>query len=201
MLINNLNFDRADFNAETREDNCAWCTRGLNGSYFDVQNNRVCATCAERARRISPEDTRAAFLRSVLFGSLAAAMVGMAYFSLFRMTGGSWMIFVSIGVGYVIGKAMRMGSNGAGGRRYQVMAALLTYIAVVVASSAAILGTAGMPAWAYPFLVFFPIVNIFLHHISLGALQMLFVLAGARWAWVLMAGTPWRITGPHSLNS
>jgi hypothetical protein len=199
MTIDNLNFDRADFTAETREDHCAWCTRGLNGSYFDVQSNRVCATCAERARRVSPEDTRATFLRSVLFGSLAAAMVGMAYFALFRMTDGMWMVFASIGVGYVIGKAMRMGSNGVGGRRYQVMAALLTYIAVTVASSAAILGTADLPVWGYPFLMFVPIVNLFLHRIGLGALQILFVLAGARWAWLLMAGTPWRITGPHSL--
>jgi hypothetical protein len=200
MPITDLSFDRAEFAAVVREDDCTWCTRALNGSYFDVQSHRVCAVCAEQARQISPADTRATFLRSVLFGALAAAMAGMAYYALFRMTDGEWMVFVAIGVGYFIGKAMRMGSNGIGGRRYQVMAAVLTYVAVVMASSTTLLNTSGLPGWAYPVLVFTPVISLFVGQASMGALQILFVAVGARWAWMLMAGAPVRITGPHPVQ-
>jgi hypothetical protein len=37
---------------------------------------------------------------------------------------------VSLAVGFLVGKAILLGSHGAGGRRYQVTAVLLTYLAV-----------------------------------------------------------------------
>jgi hypothetical protein len=37
---------------------------------------------------------------------------------------------VSLAVGFIVGKAMNFGSRGAGGRRYQLVAVLLTYLAV-----------------------------------------------------------------------
>jgi uncharacterized membrane protein len=200
MPIQDLDFNRADFTTQTRAANCAWCTRGFGDNCFEVQGDRICAICADRVRQASPRDTRATFLHSILFGSLAAALTGLVYFALFRIADGAWMAFASIGVGYVIGKAMRSGSGGAGGRRYQVMAAVLTYIAVILASSAAILGTADMPIWAYPFLLFAPIVNLFVGRVSMGALEILFAAIGIRWAWMLMAGAPLRITGPHRLR-
>src|SRR4029077_1530386 len=42
-----------------------------------------------------------------------------------------WVVgYVSLAVGYLVGKAIILGSRGAGGRRYQVAAVLLTYMAV-----------------------------------------------------------------------
>jgi len=201
MIPTDLNFDRADFSTDTPEADCAWCTRGLHGSYFDVQGTHVCGVCAEQARQLSPQNTRATFLRSFGFGSLAAAVTGFAYFVLFRITDGDWMVFASIGVGYIIGKSMRSGSHGVGGRRYQVGAALLTYAAVILGSSAALLHVASPPMWAYPFLLLTPILNFILGHVSLGALQILFVAAGIRYAWVLLRGSSLQITGPHQLQS
>ena len=46
-----------------------------------------------------------------------------------------------------------------------------------------------------------PILNLILGHVSLGALQILFVAAGIRYAWVLLGGSPLQITGPHRLQS
>jgi hypothetical protein len=200
MAISDLSFERADFSAERPAASCVWCTRGLGADYFDVQGARVCSVCAGRAREHSPADTRAAFVRSVLFGMIAAGISGLAYFSLCRLPGGEYLMFTSIGVGYVIGKAMRAGSNGVGGRRYQVMAAVLTYAAVVIASSAAILGTRDVPVWAYPFMVLVPVVSFFAGHSEMGGLQIMLVALGIRWAWSLMAGAPWRISGPHPLD-
>ncbi len=42
--------------------------------------------------------------------------------------------FVAIGVGYLVGKAVRKGSGGLGGTRYQVLALGLTYAAIALSS-------------------------------------------------------------------
>jgi predicted histidine transporter YuiF (NhaC family) len=41
---------------------------------------------------------------------------------------------MSLGVGFLVAKAMMLGSKGIGGRRYQITAALLTYAAVSMAA-------------------------------------------------------------------
>jgi len=49
--------------------------------------------------------------------------------------GTGWIVgYVSLAVGYIVGKAIVLGSRGVGGRRYQVAAVLLTYIAVSLAA-------------------------------------------------------------------
>ena len=200
MPLDSLNFHRAEYGSATTLENCEFCTRGLDSGYFNVDKYRVCSPCAVRVGDIQAANTRAVFLRSIATGSLAAAMSGLVYFSLFRLTGGGWMVFAAIGVGYAIGKAMRIGSYGFGGRRYQVMAALLTYIAVVLASSLVLVGSHDVPFWAYPVLLFAPFIQMFVGHFSLAALQLLFAFAGMRWAWALMAGKSWKITGPHPFS-
>ena len=46
-----------------------------------------------------------------------------------------WMIgYISLAVGYIVGKAIALGSGGVGGRRYQLAAVLLTYSAVSLAA-------------------------------------------------------------------
>jgi hypothetical protein len=42
--------------------------------------------------------------------------------------------YVSLAVGYIVGKAIKMGSRGAGGKRYQIAAVALTYAAVSLAA-------------------------------------------------------------------
>ena len=197
MPLGPLNFHRAEYGSATILENCEFCTRGLESGYFNVDKYRVCSPCAVRVGDMQAANTRAVFLRSISIGSLAATMSGLVYFSLFRLTGGGWMVFAAIGVGYAIGKAMRIGSHGFGGRRYQVMAALLTYIAVVLASSLALMRAPDVPLWAYPVLLFAPFIQMFVGHFSLAALQLLFACVGMRWAWGLMAGKSLKITGPH----
>jgi hypothetical protein len=42
--------------------------------------------------------------------------------------------YIALAVGWLVGKAIQKGSNGIGGRRYQITAVLLTYAAVSVAA-------------------------------------------------------------------
>jgi hypothetical protein len=81
----------------------------------------------------TPVDSPAAFVRGTLFG-VGGAILGFALYVGFALATG-WIVgFVSLAVGYIVGKAMLFGSRGAGGRRYQVAAVLLTYIAVSMAA-------------------------------------------------------------------
>ncbi|HEY2528865.1 MAG TPA: hypothetical protein VGJ20_13115 [Xanthobacteraceae bacterium] len=60
--------------------------------------------------------------------------MGLALYVGFALATG-WIVgFVSLAVGYIVGKAIMFGSGGVGGRRYQVAAVLLTYIAVSMAA-------------------------------------------------------------------
>jgi predicted lipid-binding transport protein (Tim44 family) len=68
-------------------------------------------------------------MRAVLFGC-GGALLGLILYSTFGIITGLVIGYLSLGVGYLVGKAMMMGSKGIGGRRYQIVAVLLTYAAV-----------------------------------------------------------------------
>jgi hypothetical protein len=61
-------------------------------------------------------------------------LLGLMLYAAFGILTGLMIGYVSLAVGYIVGKAMKMGSGGMGGRRYQVTAALLTYAAVSIAA-------------------------------------------------------------------
>lgn len=108
---------------------CGVCKRPIGGSYFQIKGTPVCAGCTEKIQAKIPRDSHAAFVRALVCG-IAGAVVGFALYVIFALATGLIIGYVSLAVGYIVGKAMHMGSRGAGGLRYQVVAILLTYIAV-----------------------------------------------------------------------
>lgn len=73
------------------------------------------------------------FMRGLLFGA-GAAVLGLILYSAVGIITGYEIGFVSLAVGYIVGKGVVMGSRGRTGRRYQIVAALLTYFSVSVAT-------------------------------------------------------------------
>jgi hypothetical protein len=69
------------------------------------------------------------FGRAILFGSGAAVAGAAIYYAILAATGYSIGI-IAILVGYMVGRAVNVGSKGKGGRKYQLLAALLTYFAM-----------------------------------------------------------------------
>ena len=61
---------------------------------------------------------------------VGAAILGMILYATFEILTGIIIGYASLAVGWMVGKAMIKGSNGVGGRRYQIAAVLLTYAAV-----------------------------------------------------------------------
>src|SRR6202034_1966586 len=95
--------------------------------------NMACEACAEKAKSELPKDSHTAFSRGAPPG-IGDAILGLAVYATFTIVTGIISRYVSLGVGYIVGKAIKMGSNGMSGRRYQIAAALLTYAAVSMAA-------------------------------------------------------------------
>jgi hypothetical protein len=122
-------FATAEYAAKPGGDVCATCKAPITGRYYRINGALNCETCAEISRRQIPSDSHAAFVRAILFG-IGGALLGLIIYSTFGVVTGLVIGYLSLAVGYIVGKAMNLGSRGRGGRRYQIAAVLLTYAAV-----------------------------------------------------------------------
>ncbi len=93
----------------------------------------ACEGCVQELQRRQPADSHAGYVRGMLFG-VGAAIVGMAGYAGFTILTGLYIGYVSLAVGWLVGKAIMLGSKGIGGRRYQIAAVILTYAAVSIAA-------------------------------------------------------------------
>jgi hypothetical protein len=93
----------------------------------------ACEGCVQELQRRQPADSHAGYVRGILFG-VGAAIVGMAGYAGFTIVTDIYIGYVSLAVGWLVGKAIMLGSKGIGGRRYQIAAVILTYAAVSLAA-------------------------------------------------------------------
>lgn len=114
-------------------DVCKLCGQPVGGTYYRVSDAMACGSCAEKVRREGPKDSHAAFVRAVLFG-IVGAILGLILYAAFAIITGLIIGYVSLAVGFIVAKAMMMGSKGIGGRKYQIVAVILTYAAVSMAA-------------------------------------------------------------------
>jgi hypothetical protein len=126
-------FGTAEYLGKPGNDHCQFCHRPIAGNYYRINNAMACGGCAEQMRGSLATDTHAAFMRALLYG-IGAAVVGMILYAVFEIATGLIIGYASLAVGWMVGTAMMKGSNGIGGRRYQIVAVLLTYAAVSMAA-------------------------------------------------------------------
>jgi uncharacterized protein (DUF983 family) len=194
-------FGKAEYAPQQKAGACALCGRELSAAYYRVKNAIACEACAFEAKSSGRTDTHSAFLKAVMLG-IGAAIIGMICYAAFTIMTGVEIGFVSLGVGFLVGKAMKLGSGGLGGRRYQIAAAILTYAAVSLAAiPMAILpyGRSSAPA-NIGSLVYLGLASPFLQlqaDLIHGAIGLLILFIGIQFAWKLTAGseTP-SVTGP-----
>lgn len=126
-------FATAQYTEQTGAAVCKACGRSLGGTHYRINGAPVCAACADGIKARFPEDSHAAYVRGITFG-IGGAVLGLILYVAFAIATGLVIGFVSLAVGYLVGKAIVMGSKGRGGRRYQIAAVLLTYMAVSLAA-------------------------------------------------------------------
>jgi hypothetical protein len=123
-------FSTAQYSDQPSADACKVCRQPITGTFYRANGAAVCGSCAERVKREVPQDNHARFVRGLLFG-IGGFLAALIAYSVVGILLKGWTIgYLSLGVGWVVGKAMITGSGGVGGRRYQIVAVLLTYAAV-----------------------------------------------------------------------
>jgi hypothetical protein len=126
-------FNTAEYPRTPGTERCSRCDQVITHRYYRINGAMVCPGCAELAKFSAPKNQHALYVRALLFG-IAAAVGGLILYAAFAIMTG-WIIgYVSLAVGYMVGKSMMFGSKGIGGRRYQITAMLLTYAAVSMAA-------------------------------------------------------------------
>ncbi len=126
-------FRTAEYAGQAGGDRCKFCNQPLTESFFRVNRVMACAPCAQQVKLKIPSDNHVAFTRALIFG-VGGAILGLILYALFSIVTG-WIIgYVALAVGWIVGRAMMMGSGGVGGKRYQITAVILTYAAVSLAA-------------------------------------------------------------------
>jgi len=126
-------FTTAEYSGSSGGDRCVSCNQQLTARYYRVNTRMACEGCVQELQRRQPADSHAGYVRGILFG-VGAAILGMAGYAGFTILTGLYIGYVSLAVGWLVGKAIMLGSKGIGGRRYQIAAVILTYAAVSIAA-------------------------------------------------------------------
>src|SRR5450631_4516875 len=97
---------------------CKSCKQPIAGDYYRINGMVACNNCTNQLRGQIATDTNVAFVRAIAMG-ICAAILGCALYAGFVIASGISIGFVSLAVGWLIGKGMKMGTGGIGGLRYQ----------------------------------------------------------------------------------
>jgi hypothetical protein len=125
-----LQFERAIPLAASGSDAlCLLCKQPISGDYFHLEGQRVCPNCKALTDAGQQQPSAASLPRAALYGA-GAALAGFLIYALVAIVLNMEIALISILVGYMVGTAVRKGSNGLGGRPQQVLAVALTYFAV-----------------------------------------------------------------------
>src|SRR5215472_6919319 len=126
-------FTTAEYAEAPSGDRCAACNQHLTARYYRVNGRMACEGCTEQIRLRLPQDSHALYIRGLVFG-LVAMVIGLVLYAGFTIVTHFYIGYISLAVGWLIGKAILKGSNGVGGRRYQITTVILTYAAVSLAA-------------------------------------------------------------------
>lgn len=198
-MENDLQFNRAEFTAPTAAQ-CTGCQQPLTGQYFSAHGQVLCAACAENIRQQfgGTGSDGARLLQAVLFGIGAAVVGGAIYGAIMAYSG--WEIgLISIGVGIIVGKAVRHGSGNLGGTLYQILAAVLTYAAIAGAYAFTAYHMMPAPDGGDLVALIFAAYRLPFAAGAENVLGILIISFGVYQAWQLNRGLQLEITGPHPL--
>jgi hypothetical protein len=126
-----LQFDRAEYTGGSAAPACANCQRAIAGEYHQLNGKIFCADCRTRLEQsIGKLHESASLGRGLLFGLGAAIAGGLLFWAVRAITGYQFGLLAVV-VGFLVGKAVRIGSRSLGGWKYQALAMSLAYLSMV----------------------------------------------------------------------
>ena len=111
---------------------CTNCKQAVSTEYYEAGGQVICANCRTvigAALAVAAGKER--FILATVYGG-AAALVGALIWWGVRAATGYEIGLVAVAVGLLVGFAVRAGSQGRGGRRFQVLAVALTYLSITL---------------------------------------------------------------------
>jgi hypothetical protein len=129
-----LQWERAEF-AEPAAVACAGCRTPIADTYFEVNGHPVCPGCQQRIVTARQEGSAPGRVLAAAGLGLGAAAAGAAVWYVVREITHLEIGLIAIGVGLLIGTAIRRGARGRGGAVYQALAVVLTYLAIASANA------------------------------------------------------------------
>ena len=175
---------------------CAVCSQPLRDSYHEVNGKTVCAGC-----RAGLEAARGSFPRAILLGAGAGFAGWAIYFAILKITSFE-LALIAILVGYMVGKAVNAASGGRGGRAYQILAVVITWVACtsaylpLLAAEMNSAEASGAAVWivAEGLALVLPFLSITQSPIGLVILGV-----GVWQAWTLNRRVTLQFSGPHAV--
>ncbi len=122
-----LDFDKATYAEPMATKTCVGCKQPIASEYYEIRAQVVCTRC--RNQIVGDVPDKLVFLRALLFGALVGA-AGTLVWSLIIWLTGYELGIIAIVVGVGVGIAVRKGSRGQGGWKYQTLAMVLTYMSI-----------------------------------------------------------------------
>lgn len=205
-------FSTVQYTQPAAIESCANCSTLLSSQYYVASGKKLCPECAKQAVNGSLTGAdHAAFMRAIVFG-IGGAIVGLALYAAVTIAARGWTIgYLALAVGWLVAKAMLLGSSNRGGRHYQIVAALLTYGAISLSY---------VPAYLYIIynrhiashdwsaivsrLVIYGIASPFLglgRNLAFGALNLFIIFIGLRIAWRMTRARQLPIAGPYKVGA
>lgn len=126
-----LQFDKAVYKDNASGPSvCAACKSPLAGSYYQVNQSVTCPSCKTRLEKQFTSGSPAGRVIKALAFGIPAAILGAGLYYLIMDLTGYELGLVAIVIGWMVGAAVRKGSNYSGGLPYQIIAVVLTYMAI-----------------------------------------------------------------------
>lgn len=127
-----LQFDQVEGEAAAATLTCQLCRQTLQDQYYEINGHLACPPCKDKAEAGRKSGSPAKrFIKAFAAGSVAAAVGCGLYYAVVKFTGYE-IGLIAILVGFLVGAAVRWGSEGRGGWGYQALAIFLTYNAIVL---------------------------------------------------------------------
>ncbi len=192
-----MQFDAAEPAAGAAGLTCTRCTAAIQNVYHQAGGQVVCSLC--RTRIESQAAAGGDLGKALLYGAGAAAAGAAIYYGFLVFTKSEWAL-IAILVGFMVGKAVNVGSGGRGGAMYQGSAVALTYASIVAAYAAflnqafdGVLVQAMGPVRLFLEAAKFPFIDI-------DPINLLIIGVGLFQAWSMnRAADPVAVSGPYSL--
>ncbi len=169
-------------------------------AYYQINGHPVCESCRAQveASAATPRGIRPLVVAG-LFG-FGAGLVGAAIYYAVMALAHLEIGLIAILIGYMVGYAVRKGARGRGGLRYQIMAAVLTYLSVAFAYTPMILHAARGRPQALALIPALPVLVV-IGSFPSGLISALIIGIGMRQAWKMTAAPVLDVQGPFRVGA